>query len=172
MSTRNGLNYLKLAVILGISREVTTAEYCRVFCEYGCCGNNCCPDKRAIAVGSIFGGLALIFLIVVLCIICMGYVKKKSRKDMMKISHADQEAQTINTLNDTRTINMESSTCTVIINLKNRKKAVVKVNSGRMSILKEEDVDVQTKVLGDKPLTPQPLPAALLRKVEVARGIE
>ncbi|XP_063415112.1 uncharacterized protein LOC134697026 [Mytilus trossulus] len=171
MSTRYGLNALNLAVFLGISSEVTTSQYCRVFCEYGCCGNSCCPDQRAIAVGSIFGGLAFIFLIVMLCIICMGYIKKKSRKERMQISHADQEAQTINKVNDTRTINMDSTTCTVIINLKNRKKAVVKVNSGRMSIIKEDDVDVQTRAL-NKPLTPQPLPPELLKSAEAARRKE
>ncbi|XP_062574931.1 uncharacterized protein LOC134236808 [Saccostrea cucullata] len=65
----------------------TVAEYCSAssnlfYCEYGCCGNSCCPNEVAIGVGTTFGGIVLLIIAggVFICCIQRRYSPKEEVK--------------------------------------------------------------------------------------------
>ncbi|XP_061165276.1 uncharacterized protein LOC133174218 [Saccostrea echinata] len=65
----------------------TVAEYCTAssnlfYCEYGCCGNSCCPNEVAIGVGTTFGGIVLLIIAggVFICCIQRRYNPKEAVK--------------------------------------------------------------------------------------------
>lgn len=52
------------------------------YCEFGCCGNSCCPNEVAIGVGTTFGALVLLIIAggVFICCIQRRYSPKEEVK--------------------------------------------------------------------------------------------
>ncbi|XP_056012216.1 uncharacterized protein LOC125682249 [Ostrea edulis] len=81
------MSFLISALYLMSAITVTVADYCSAtnnefFCEYGCCGNSCCPNTVAIGVGSTFGGILLLIIAggVFICCIQRRYSPKEDVK--------------------------------------------------------------------------------------------
>nr|XP_022323126.1 uncharacterized protein LOC111124503 [Crassostrea virginica] len=71
---------------------LTLADYCPAsgntfFCEYGCCGNSCCPNHVAIGVGTTFGGVVLLIVGGGVFICCIQ--RRYSPKEEVKITKDD-----------------------------------------------------------------------------------
>lgn len=170
MATCWSINTLLVTCIAILIKHVSSAQYCTIFCDSGCRSHGCEENTVTIVIGSIAGGICAISLAVGLTIICMGYVRKKSKKKRIKHLNADSERETMKE-NEIRKIEMDCSNCKLIIIRKDKKKIIVAINEDIMSIQREEDLETSDLPddLGDTPPKPKPPPSWFTQQIANTR---
>uniref|UniRef100_K1PVL1 Cysteine and tyrosine-rich protein 1 n=1 Tax=Magallana gigas TaxID=29159 RepID=K1PVL1_MAGGI len=81
------MSEIQIALFFSSVISVSAGGYCQAtsnqfYCEYGCCGNSCCPNEVAIGVGTTFGALVLLIIAggVFICCIQRRYSPKEEVK--------------------------------------------------------------------------------------------
>lgn len=158
MATCWSIHTLPVACFAILIKHVSSSQYCTIFCDGDCRWNGCEVNTVTIVLGSVAGGICAILLVVGLTIICMGYARKKSKKKKIKHLNTDSEREIMKE-KETRKIKMDCSNCKLIIIRQDKKKIIVDLSGGIMSIQTEQEMQSSDLPERDAPPRPQPPPA-------------